>query len=260
MKISYPACPRFLREWNPDTPIKRYNENNSLKRNDFFQNPGYTFDPTRNTCARITSDSQVSLRLDRYLLHLLHNLSYSIEHLNMVGLETISIDSLNNERINQSDHYGLQLIINFRIRTISHRSALVILPPMNVNPLIESFRDPLLNPWPVHINLFWPFFDLTDREDDEENILLPLRLLLAQYESFDIEINEMDSLIENHMLFMKLNQQSTKSVKELYEKIKHLFSQCLSDNGNNYNPYLTIGRFDSDKKENQGKSTLSMFA
>jgi hypothetical protein len=70
----------------------------------------------------------------------------------------------------------------------------------------------------------------------------------------------MDSLIENHMLFMKLNQQSTKSVKELYEKIKHLFSQCLSDNGNNYNPYLTIGRFDSDKKENQGKSTLSMFA
>ena len=226
-----------------------------------FQNPGCTFDPTRNTCAQITSDSPVSLRLDRYLLHLLHNLSYSIEHLNMVGLETIPIGSRNNERINQSDHYGLQLIINFRIRTISNRSALAILPTMNMYPVIESFReqyDPLFNQWPPHINLFWPFFDLTHTEDDEENILLPLRLLLAQYQPFDIETNEIDSLMENHIIFMKLNEQSTKSVKLLYDKVKQLFSQCLSDNGNDYNPHMIIAQFDSNKKHNQVKSSLGM--
>lgn len=180
----------------------------------------------------------------------------------MVGLETILINSPNHQRINQSDHYGLQLIINFRIRTISHRSALVILPTMNMHPLIESFReqyDPLFNQWPPHINLFWPFFDLIDSEDDEEHILLPLRLLLAQCESFDIEMNEIDSLMENHMIFMKLNEQSIKSVKELYKTIRQLFSQCLSDNENNYNPHMTIAQFNSNKKHNQVKSTLGMY-
>ncbi|CAF4656554.1 unnamed protein product, partial [Rotaria sp. Silwood2] len=197
---------------------------------DLDENPGYTFDPSRNTCAQITSNFQLSLRLDRYLLHKLHNISYSIEHLNMIGLETIPIDPINNKYINQSDHYALQLIINFRIRSISQRSALVLLPPMNIWPLIESFRekyDPLFNQLPPHINLLWPFFDLIDTEDDEENILLPLRLLLAQCKSFNIEINEIDSFKENHITFLKLNQQSTKHVKQLYENIKQLFPQWL---------------------------------
>ncbi|CAF3510562.1 unnamed protein product [Rotaria sordida] len=228
---------------------------------DLDENSGYTFDPSRNICAQITSDFQLSLRLDRYLLHKLHNLSYSIEHLNIVGLETISIDPINNKHINQSDHYALQLIINFRIRPITHRSALVLLPPMNIWPLIESFRekyDPLFNQWPPHINLFWPFFDLIDTEDDEENILLPLRLLFAQYKSFDIEINEIDSIKENHISFMKLNQQSTEHVKQLYENIKQLFPQWLFNNENNYNLHMTIAQFDSMKKQNQVKPLLTL--
>jgi len=179
----------------------------------------------------------------------------------MIGLETILIDSINNKRINQSDHYALQLIIHFRIRSISHHSALVILPTMNISPLIESFRqqyDPLFNQWPAHINLFYPFFDLINTEDEEENILLPLRLLLSQYESFNIEINEIDSLIDdNHISFMKLNHQSTKYVKQLYEQIKQRFSQCGFDNEKNYNPSMTISQFDSNKKQNQMKSLLS---
>ncbi|CAF1686174.1 unnamed protein product, partial [Rotaria sp. Silwood1] len=39
------------------------------------QNPGFTFDPSTNICARITSNSKTSRRLDRYLLHTLDNLS-----------------------------------------------------------------------------------------------------------------------------------------------------------------------------------------
>jgi hypothetical protein len=170
---------------------------------DIDDNPGYTFIPSHNPCAQITSDSQISLRSDRYLLHKLPNLSYSIEH-----LETIVIDSLNNKHINQSDHYALQLIIHFRIRLINHHSALVILPTMNIS---ESY-----NQCSTYINLFSSFFNLTDTEDDEENVLLPLRLLLAQYESFDIE--------------------------RLREEIKKLFPQCEFDNENNSNPSMTITR------------------
>ncbi|CAF3700170.1 unnamed protein product [Rotaria sp. Silwood1] len=78
------------------------------------QNPGYIFDPSTNLCAHITSQSQTNRRLDRNLIHTLDNLSYSIEHLSMIGIEKILIDPLNidnNQRINQSDHYALQLII-----------------------------------------------------------------------------------------------------------------------------------------------------
>ncbi|CAF4439246.1 unnamed protein product, partial [Rotaria magnacalcarata] len=228
---------------------------------DLDENPGYTFDPSRNICSRITSDFPLSLRLDRYLLHRLHNLSYSIEHLNIVGLETIVIDSIDNKHINQSDHYALQLIINFRVRSISHCSALSFMPPMNIWPSIQSFRekyDPLFHQWPPHINLLWPFFDFNDAEDDEENILLPLRLLLAQYKSFDIKINEIDSLENAHITYMKLNENSTEYVKQLYENIKQIFPQNLFDKENNYHPCMTIGLFDSRKKQNQMKSLLTL--
>ncbi|CAF3416154.1 unnamed protein product, partial [Rotaria sp. Silwood2] len=228
------------------------------------QNPGFTFDPSNNLCARITSDSQINRRLDRYLIHTLDNISYSIEYLLMIGIETIPIDPLNidnNQRINQSDHYALQLIINFRTRSISHRSALVILPTINTWPLINSYReqyDPSFNRWPPHFNLLWPFFDLTDCQDDQEDILLPLRLLLCQIESFSIEINEIDSFIENNISFMKLNQQSTKYVKQLHEQLKQLFPQCSKNNRNGYNPHMTIAQFENEQKLNQAKSSLSL--
>ncbi|CAF3073401.1 unnamed protein product, partial [Rotaria socialis] len=154
------------------------------------QNPGFTFDPSNNICARITSTSQTNRRLDRYLVHTLDTVSYSIEHLAIIGTQPIPIDPLNNDnsqRIHQSDHYALQLVMNFRTRSISHRSAVAILPTLNMWPLIDPHRqqyDPSFDRWPPHINLLWPFFDLTDCEEDQENILLPLRLLLCQYESF----------------------------------------------------------------------------
>ncbi|CAF1501248.1 unnamed protein product, partial [Rotaria sordida] len=230
---------------------------------DLDENPGFTFDPSNNICAQITSESQINRRLDRYLIHTLDNLSYSTEHLSMTGIETIPIDSFNNDnnnqRINQSDHYALQLIINFRTRSISHRSALVILPTINQWSIINSYRqeyDPSFNRWPPHINLLWPFFDLTDSQDDQENILLPLRLLLSQYQSFSIEINQIDSFIENNVSFMKLNQQSTIYVKQLYEQLIQLFPQCLKNNRYSYNPSMIIAQFDNQEKLDQAKSSL----
>ncbi|CAF1548914.1 unnamed protein product, partial [Adineta steineri] len=45
------------------------------------ENAGFTYDPSRNICAKITSQSQINRCLDRYLIHTLYNLSYSIENL-----------------------------------------------------------------------------------------------------------------------------------------------------------------------------------
>ncbi|CAF1539075.1 unnamed protein product, partial [Rotaria sordida] len=139
------------------------------------------------------------------------------------------------------------------------RSALVILPTINQWSIINSYRqeyDPSFNRWPPHINLLWPFFDLIDFQDDQENILLPLRLLLSQYQSFSIEINQIDSFIENNVSFMKLNQQSAIYIKQLYEQLIQLFPQCLKNNRYSYNPSMIIAQFDNQEKLDQAKSSL----
>ena len=181
----------------------------------------------------------------------------------MVGTDPIAIDRQNNDddkRISLSDHYGLQLIMQFRTRSTSHRSALVVLPTTNQWPLIESYReqyDPSFNRWPPHFNLLWPFFDLNENQGDEESILLPLRLLLSQYQSFDAEINSIETFVENNICFMKLNEPSTKRVKELYEQLKQLFPQCCTNNRNSYNPHMTIAQFENEEKRIQAQSSLS---
>ena len=181
----------------------------------------------------------------------------------MVGMESISIDPLNpnsDQRVHASDHYALQLIMNFRTRAVSHRSALVILPTTNHWPSIDSYRqqyDPSLDRWPPHINLLWPFFDLTDCQDDREDILLPLRLLLCQCQSFDVEIDGIDSFTENHISFMRLNQQSTNRLTHLHEQLTQLFPQCSKNNRTTYNPHMAIGQFENAQQLNQAKSALS---
>ncbi|CAF2732680.1 unnamed protein product [Rotaria sp. Silwood2] len=180
----------------------------------------------------------------------------------MIGIEKIPIDPLNidnNQRINQSDHYALQLIINFRTRSISHRSGLVILPTLNTWSIIHSYSKefyPSDDLWPSHINLLWPFFDLIDCQADQEDILLRLRLLLSQYSSFSIKINKIDSFIENNIIYMKMNDESTKYVKQLHEQLIKLFPQCLKNKRSSYNPHMTIGQFDNEQKFNEAKSSL----
>ena len=176
---------------------------------DLDENPGYTIDRIRNTCAQQTTEFPSSLRADRYLLHKLSNLTYSITHLNMVGLETIIVDE---KFINQSNHYALQLKIHFQTRRLSDRSMLAILPSRE----ISSFDSPELG----YIQLCCPFFESITTEDDEENILLPLRLCLAQYQPFDIELNPS---IDHPT---GLNEQSRKSIRQLTEQIAQLFPQC----------------------------------
>ncbi|UJR14808.1 hypothetical protein I4U23_001795 [Adineta vaga] len=233
---------------------------------DLEQNPGFTYDPSRNLCAQITSRTQINRRFDRYFIHTLKNLYYSVQHLNMIGIDTIPVDSTNgddssNKRINISDHYGLQLIIDFQTRSISHRSALVILPSTDHWSMIDNYRqqyDPSYNRWPPHVNVLWPFFDLNGCEDDEENILLPLRLLLSKFGSFDAEVNEIDTFVENNVCFMKMNNKSRSKVQELYEAVKQLFPQCCTNKRNAYNPHMTIAQFDSTEKRIQAMPTLTL--
>ena len=103
----------------------------------------------------------------------------------------------------QSDHYALQLVVQFRERSISRRSALAIVLPATSEPL--------------SIELFYPFVDLLGSDDDEEMILLPLRLLLAEHAPFDIEV-------EGHGICSTLDRQSRQRIKQLRQHIRQVFS------------------------------------
>lgn len=181
----------------------------------------------------------------------------------MIAMDTIPVDPLNsddNQRINLSDHYALQLMINFRARSINHRSALVILPAVNTWPLIDKFDgyyESSLGIWPSHINLLWPFCDLNDCQDDQEEILLKLRLLLCQYSPFTIKINEIDSFVENNIYFMKCDNESTNDVKQLHEQLAQSFPHCLKNSKGPYYPHMTVAQFDSQDKFSQAKASLS---
>ena len=204
------------------------------------------------------SDSQTNRRFDRYLLQL-NNVYYSIENLQLVGTETIPIEESNEKQINLSDHYALQLIIDFQTRTINHRSALVILPSTNHWPMIKSFCDgdgPSFVQWPPHFNLLWPFYYLNHSLDDHLDILLPLRILLSQISSFQIQVDDFDTFVENHVSFLKPNEKSTQLMKQLFEKTKSLFPACVKNRQNEYNPHLTIEQYENAEQLNQARSSL----
>lgn len=174
----------------------------------------------------------------------------------MIGLETISIND--EQHIHLSDHYALQLMIEFHPRTISHRSALVILPTKDRWDLIEPFRqqfDPSFNRWPPHFNLLWPFYDLTDSLNDEETILLPLRMLLCNYQAFQLEITEIDRFIENNICFMKMDNRSREYLTQIYEQLKRLFPQCCASSRNKFNPHMTIAQFENENQRKQAESS-----
>lgn len=59
-------------------------------------------------------------------------------------------------------------------------------------------------------------------EDDEESVLLPLRLCLAQIQPFDIEINSSAQTTE-------FSEQSRISIQYLIEQIQQLFPQCSTN-------------------------------
>lgn len=222
---------------------------------DLEHEPGITFDPSVNICAEITSRTKLKRRFDRYLIHNLNNLSYSIDHMTMIGKESIPIDPMNRDadkRIHPSDHYGLQLILNFQTRSISHRSAFALIPPVDQWASIEPLRqkyDPSYERWPPHINVLWPFFDLTDSEDDQDTILLPLRLVLMQQAPFHMTITSLETFNENNVTYMKPDNKSNEILEHLFERLKQLFPACCVHQRNQYKPHLTIGQSSNENSE-----------
>ncbi|CAF1253970.1 unnamed protein product, partial [Didymodactylos carnosus] len=220
---------------------------------DLEENPGYTFDPSHNLCAKITSDTMINRRVDRYLLQ--SKLNYDIEHLNMIGLETYIVNSQDDISLNPSDHYGLQCVLHLKGRKITPKSSIVIIPPYHTWSQIQSIRevyDPSYTRWPPHINLIYPFY-----EEYDERLLFELRLLLTKQEPFEIDLNEIDDFKENNIAYIKLTDESKKLVQNMYEQLKQLYPQCCKkmnkQNNGKYTPHMTVAQFKQNNTQTNNK-------
>ncbi|CAF3914880.1 unnamed protein product, partial [Adineta steineri] len=56
--------------------------------------------------------------------------------------------------------------------------------------------------------------------------------------------------------FMKCDEQSTNHLKQLRGQLAQLFSNCLKNDRNTYNPHMTVAQFDSQEEFNQAKPSL----
>ncbi|CAF1066713.1 unnamed protein product [Adineta steineri] len=55
---------------------------------------------------------------------------------------------------------------------------------------------------------------------------------------------------------MKCDEQSTNHLKQLRGQLAQLFSNCLKNDRNTYNPHMTVAQFDSQEEFNQAKPSL----
>jgi len=78
------------------------------------KDPGFTFDPSINTMAKITSKSQKNRRLDRVLLK---SPKIKCDAIKLIGTNPSQIQNPNNKNetvtIFPSDHFGLEILFNF---------------------------------------------------------------------------------------------------------------------------------------------------
>jgi len=222
-----------------------------LSTHKIHKRPGYTFDPSTNICAAITTKKNISRRLDKVVFA---SQKLVPQHTELQGLDTISfIDEMTQKQVNlhPSDHYALQcdfIITNSQSDSVIdkltrvHSSSLVVVPPRASWKRIQKIRntfDPSAKRWPPHINLIYPFFEKNDLD-----LVKPLiENKVTSIEPFIIKLNSFE-YDENGVVYLRPSTNNFELVK-LQESLQKLFPTChnMSMIDSNYVPRLEVATF-----------------
>lgn len=219
------------------------------------KHPGYTYDPSVNICAAITTKKNIPRRLDKVVYS---SQRFAVQHTELLGLDSFAFtDEVTQKQIalHPSDHYALQcdFVLNGlpsdsvidQLRRV-HSSSLAIVPPKNSWKRIQKIRnmyDPAAKRWPPHINLIYPFFDKSDL--DMVKPLIETRVKNSEPFIIRLESFEAD---ENGVVYLKPCTRDFELLK-LQESLQKLFPTChnLSMIDSNYVPRLEVARFSTDE-------------
>lgn len=209
---------------------------------------GYTFNPEINSLAKITSSQGRSSRFDRILLRSKTD-HWQAQKIEMFGCEAIpNTDG----KLFISDHFGLSAILQKtnpleKIAPIYH-SAIVIIPPKELWPAIQSIRklyDKKVDRWMPHITLIYGFVPEKYFKEASELISNSLKQLTP----FTITLSEFNTFTHrsSSTAWLKPIVNPSKALHELQATLQKLFPQCneQSHKANGFTPHLSVGQFDS---------------
>lgn len=214
--------------------------------------PGYTFDPERNSLAALMSLYGIPARLDRILLKS-QNQNWISQSMNLFACEPL--ENLE-ATIFPSDHFGIRAVLGFsasssasslsEVRPV-YQSAVVIIPPDDVLPPIQNIRqlyDARFERWMPHINLIYGFLPESYFADAVE-IMTPA---LAQLSPFLVTLADFQTFThrKNSTAWLRPVTQPETALQHLQAILQTLFPQCdeqSSKSPNGFTPHLSVGQF-----------------
>jgi poly(A) polymerase len=217
---------------------------------------GATFDPHHNPLAAQNSLRGLSLRLDRILLRDPDALFFP------QGIELTATKPYTRGKF-LSDHFGLasEIVLDATLQsltsaTTTHRSALCIIPPPELQAEIQSLRrlyDEQFERWMPHINLLYGFLPESMFPLVEKALLIAL----AEIQPFEISLETIEAFHhgKSDTVWLKADQNGMAAMQELQKALVKLFPQCTEQNrGGKFTPHLSLGKFrGEDRKTLSGR-------
>ncbi|MGD1875854.1 MAG: poly(A) polymerase [Mastigocoleus sp.] len=235
--------------------------------------PGYTFDPESNPLAELMSLQGKPARLDRILLNSLNH-HFKADSISLFAYEAIpntdedkkgDENADKNRELYPSDHFGIRAVIKTpnsypneekqnlvsltSLKSIppTYRSAIFIIPPLDVLPAIQDIRrlyDARYERWMPHINLIYGFLPDSYFAEAVE-VISPI---LSEIEAFEITLNNFQTFNHRKSSTVWLHPQTKpeRALQKLQTALQNLFPQCNEQSKKSnagFTPHLSVGQF-----------------
>ncbi|MBF2067146.1 MAG: DUF504 domain-containing protein [Calothrix sp. C42_A2020_038] len=223
--------------------------------------PGYTFDPNRNPLAALLSLSGKAGRLDRILLQ--KNKAIPSRYIPvLIDLFACNPIKDTQETLYPSDHFGLRAVfevdttieapvnqdkINLTTIRPVYQSAIVIIPPDDVLPVIQAIRqkyDARFERWMPHINLIYGF--LPESYFDQAQKIISEAL--SKLKPFTVTLTEFGTFTHRKSCtaWLRPVAEPETALHELQTVLQNLFPQCDEQSKKSsigFTPHLSVGQF-----------------
>jgi 2'-5' RNA ligase len=145
---------------------------------------------------------------------------------------------------------------------LSHKSALVLLPPSTIQAPIEAVRrthDKHFARWPPHINLIYPFLEAPSAQSEgpgppelTENIRSRVKKVTRHIEPFHMSLLTgcPKSFVHGRNSRTVWLQPSSELVSRLQAALQTEFAECDHD-PRPFNPHLSLGQAQTDAQQTQ---------
>lgn len=207
--------------------------------------PGLTYNPSRNSLAELVSESGAMARYDRIFFQS-GAMALTPQRAWLFG--TVP----DKEGKFPSDHFGLSCTFRAHPQSLQpvRRSAVVLIPPEDLWGPIQAIRqqnDKNIHRWMPHITLVYGFLP----EDHFEQAAQLLIHALSNFESFSVKLSTFCSFQhrQSSTVWLQPVDDPPWMLQELQATIENLFPQCnqqstLSDQG--FTPHLSVGQGPKD--------------